>query len=204
MKKSIKYAGIAAATLLAVAPVAAPVVSSTTSVQAAEADVTDDNITTAVKALQGVLTDTTFGDNNTNGAYPTALTSAQYDKYMSAKDLMDLPIMGSKVSTANMNVLAETNANAQIKVSAVDANGNKINSGDYAKLAASVASDNGSIKYAYTIKYNNTDGDAQTPVTGTFTLTNDNVVSAVKSLAVTYTNPLEVAYGSKTVNASLS
>lgn len=205
MKKSIKYAGIAAATLLAVAPVAAPVVSSTTSVQAAEAGVTDDNITTAVKALQGVLTDTTFGDNNTNGAYPTALTSAQYDTYMSAADFMALPIMGSKaLSTANMNVLAQANANAQVKVSAVDANGNKINSGDYAKLAASVASDNGSIKYAYTIKYNNTDGDAQTPVTGTFTLTNDNVVSAVKSLAVTYTNPLEVAYGSKTVNASLS
>ena len=205
MKKSIKYAGIAAATLLAVAPVAAPVVSSTTSVQAAEAGVTDDNITTAVKALQGVLTDTTFGDNNTNGEYPTALTSAQYDTYLSATEFMALPIMGSKaVSAANMNVLSATNADAQVKVSAVDANGNKINSGDYAKLAASVASDNGSIKYAYTIKYNNADGDAQTPVTGTFTLTNDNVVSAVKSLAVTYTNPLEVAYGSKTVNASLS
>lgn len=205
MKKSIKYAGIAAATLLAVAPVAAPVVSSTTSVQAAEAGVTDDNITTAVKALQGVLTDTTFGDNSTNGTYPDALETADYDTYMPVATFMGKSIMGNKaISAANMNVLAEANANAQIKVSAVDANGNKINSGDYAKLAASVASDNGSIKYAYTIKYNNTDGDAQTPVTGTFTLTNDSVVSDVKSLAVTYTNPLEVAYGSKTVNASLS
>ncbi|HIY92678.1 MAG TPA: hypothetical protein H9820_07005 [Candidatus Companilactobacillus pullicola] len=40
MKKSIKYAGIAAATLLAVAPVAAPVVSGTTNVQAAATNAT--------------------------------------------------------------------------------------------------------------------------------------------------------------------
>ena len=38
MKKSIKYAGIAAAALLTVAPIAAPVVANVTTVQAADVD----------------------------------------------------------------------------------------------------------------------------------------------------------------------
>lgn len=54
MKKSIKYAGIAAATLLAVAPVAAPVVSSTTNVQAATNATTEQSVQTkSVNAFMG-------------------------------------------------------------------------------------------------------------------------------------------------------
>lgn len=217
MKKSIKYAGIAAATLLAVAPVAAPVVSQaaedttstctssdTAAAAAATNEITNDNITTAVNALKGVMVNTTYGDNSTNGTYPAAVPSASYDKYLSAADFLALGITNGSISASNSAVLADTNVNAQVKVYAVDSSNNKINSSDYATLASSVAKDNGSIKYAYTIKYNDKDGDAQTPVTGYFTLTNDNNYSEVKALNVTYTNPLNVAYGSKTVNTKLS
>ncbi|WP_334329660.1 SLAP domain-containing protein [Companilactobacillus sp. HBUAS59699] len=210
MKKSIKYAGIAAATLLTVAPVAAPVVSQaagtedTTTAAATANEITNDNITTAVNALKGVMVNTTYGDNSTNGTYPTALTDAQYDTYMSAADFLALGITNGSISASNSAVLADENVDAQVKVYAVDSNNNKINSNDYTTLAAAVAKDNGSIKYAYTIKYGDKDGDAQTPLTGTFTLTNDNNYSEVKALNVSYTNPLDVAYGSKTVDTQLS
>ena len=287
MKKSIKYAGIAAATLLAVAPVAAPVVStvSTTTVKAANIsevtdktklsiqftadgknigdkpvsanaegvvnvpegytvdgkttvtidpadtafvdngdgtftktveatadvetpatnEVTDDNITTAINSLKGLFTDVTYGDNSSNGAYPDGLSNAQYDAYDTAANVLGYDLLNGKtISSTDKAVLSDENANAQVKFYAVDSNGNKINFNDYTSLINAVKADNGAITYKYTIKYNNTDGDAQTPVTGQFTLTNDNNYTEVKTLNVTYTDPLNVAYGSKTVNAKLS
>ncbi|WP_338216179.1 hypothetical protein [Companilactobacillus muriivasis] len=58
MKKSIKYAGIAAATLLTVAPIAAPVVSTVTTAQAADAQDTDQSaINTALSDFKNQ-----FGD----------------------------------------------------------------------------------------------------------------------------------------------
>lgn len=222
MKKSIKYAGIAAATLLAVAPVAAPVVSqaadtdtssttgdtssTTDTTTKATNEVTNDNITNAVNSLKGVFTDVTYGDNSSNGSYPTALTTAQYDTYMTAAEALALPLLNGKtISSTDAAVLADADkANAQVKLFAIDSNSNKINFNDYSSLASSVASDNGSVTYKYTIKYNDKDGDAQTPVTGTFKLTNDNNYTQVKTLNVTYTDPMDVAYGSKTVDTKLS
>ncbi|MFC6176258.1 hypothetical protein ACFQAV_05370 [Companilactobacillus huachuanensis] len=213
MKKSIKYAGIAAATLLAVAPIAAPVVSQAatgddTSAATTTNEITNDNITTAVNALKGLLTDTTYGDNSTNGSYPAAVLKANYDAYQPVATYAGTGILNGTLSTQNSTVLgssADKAADASMKVYAVDSNNNKINYTNYnTTLYNDVSKNNGSIKYYYQIKYNNTDGDAQTPVTGYFTLTNDNNYSEVKALNVTYTNPLNVAYGSRTVNAKLS
>lgn len=206
MKKSIKYAGIAAATLLAVAPVAAPVVSNTTTVKAETTtpEITNDNITTAVNELKGVMSDTTYGDNSTNGNYPDKLTQdVNYDKKLSVADFLALK-MTSGISASNANVLADTNVNATVKVYAVDASGNKYSYNNYSALYDSVTSDNGSIKYGYELTYSDKDGDNTTTTKGTFTLTNNNNYSEVKALNLTFTNPLEVAYGSKTVNTKLS
>lgn len=211
MKKSIKYAGIAAATLLAVAPVAAPVVSQAaeTGTTATANEITNDNITTAVSALKGLMTNTTYGDNSTNGAFPTILATGNYDTYNAVASYNGTGILNGTLSDQNAKVLGASTetpkaADASMKVYAVDSNNNKINYTNYTTLYNDVSKNNGSIKYYYQIKYNNTDGDAQTPETGYFTLTNDNNYSEVKALNVSYTDPLNVAYGSKTVNAKLS
>ena len=207
MKKSIKYAGIAAATLLTVAPIAAPVVSQATTAQASEAttpEITNDNITTAVNALKGVMTDTTYGDNSTNGNYPAKLVQdTNYDTKLSVADFLALG-MTAGVSSSNAAVLADKNVNATVKVYAVDAAGNKYSFNNYSALYDSVTSDNGSIKYGYELTNSDKDGDNTTTTKGTFTLTNNNNYSEVKALNLAFTNPLEVAYGSKTVNTKLS
>jgi len=169
-------------------------------------EITNDNITTAVKSLKNILTSVTYGDNSSNGSYPAGLTDKKdYDNYMSSTDFLALALLnGQTISAADAKVLADPDtAAAQVKLYAVDNSGKKINFNDYSKLLKSVTDDNGSIKYHYTIKYNDKDGDAQTPEQGNFTL-NDNNYAEVKTMNVTFTNPLNVAYGSKVVDASLS
>ena len=72
MKKSIKYAGIAAATLLTVAPIAAPVVSQTTTVQADASDAQ-----TSASQLENSLNDfdDLFGDKDAS-VFATQISAA--------------------------------------------------------------------------------------------------------------------------------
>lgn len=209
MKKSIKYAGIAAATLLTVAPIAAPVVSSTTTVQAADgdtdihtSDLTADQVNEAVSSWQGTLVSKTYGSNsNNNGDFPAVADKPftdNYNKYMpyATFKTTGLAQAMNSVNTNDATLLG----NAQIKISAVGYN--KVE--DFTTYANSLQNTKGSITFTYTIQYVNPDTNAtETTAAKTFTLTNSQA-SSDTSIAATFTTPYEVATGSNVANAKLS
>lgn len=127
MKKSIKYAGIAAATLLAVAPVAAPVVS-----QAADADTTvsDTDANVASKELNSFKGQ--FGDIDTSD---TVVSAIQNNKYFGSDNAAPIAtvqenstgLMKSALESANVDYSKLTQLNTYVYFTASDASGKTYN-----------------------------------------------------------------------------
>jgi hypothetical protein len=206
LKKSIKYAGIAAATLLAVAPVAAPVVSSSTqnTVQAATTD-TDAN-TSAMNDFAGQYKDYTiasgtdlsktalvFGKAQSLTAFQTAFSS--FVKY---------PLQNAVDAAATLAGTGDKAAAATVDVSAVTSNDTKVNSAGelngYLKDDTTKA-----VTITATFNYKTTDGATATPITKTFTLTKAAVeqATALKSAAISYDKNINVEYGTSAADYKL-
>lgn len=211
MKKSIKYAGIAAATLLTVAPIAAPVVSQATTTAATGTDVptsptTDEQISGAVSDWQSVFVNKTFGSNsNNNGSFPSLAGTSdnlytKYNQYMTYDEFKSTALAGvfNSVNSNDENVL-QNDASAQIKISASGYSKKE----DFKTFADSLVNTKGSITFTYTIQYNDADGNQQTTAAKSFTLTNSQATSDT-SIAATFTTPYEVATGTNTAAVKLS
>lgn len=206
MKKSIKYAGIAAATLLAVAPVAAPVVSTTTTVQAADATYTTTNdasywrnqfndYTTKAADDPLVLSSDDYGDLSEKTVKPSDLTAE-------ANTLI--------VKAMTNNVLANNtfvNGGTDAKITSVEAT--KIGSKDnltYNDLTQTLNNHLGdgvtvTIDYSY-----KTDADTTKTDSVSFNVNFDNSTTEneeTTKAALTFTTPISVAANSKTAYTQL-
>lgn len=201
MKKSIKYAGIAAATLLAVAPVAAPVVSSTeTTVQA---DTVDYTTADGAAAYLGQFADKTYATGKTPAT--TALVAGEtYGTNLSTTptDVFgDALIKESKVNTANDTSFASaTNAATVTSVQAYLAN---------SKTALSVGDINKNLELGnavtFEIAYSYKTSASATATTGTkaITFTPAAATATTTKAAVTYTTPISVEANSNPVATQL-
>lgn len=207
MKKSIKYAGIAAATLLAVAPVAAPVVSSAseTTVQAADASYTNN---TDANAWLGQFADKTFA----TGAHipTTSLTTGNNLSLSAATFAGDQLIASSKVSNpvqGNSFASATDTKITSVQAYAIDENGNvasnAMSTSDINTRLSNQLGGGVQIQFGYSYK---TSSDAAA-VTGTKTINfkyaKVAATTPVTKAAATYTTPISVEAGSKAANTQL-
>ncbi|MDT6953103.1 hypothetical protein [Companilactobacillus alimentarius] len=207
MKKSIKYAGIAAATLLAVAPVAAPVVSSAseTTVQAADASYTNN---TDANAWLGQFADKTFA---TGADIPTtSLTTGNNLSLSAATFAADPLIASSKVSNpveGNSFAGATDTKITSVQAYAIDENGNvasnAMSTSDINTRLSNQLGGGVQIQFGYSYK---TSSDAAA-VTGTKTINfkyaKAAATTSVTKAAATYTTPISVEAGSKAANTQL-
>lgn len=202
MKKSIKYAGIAAATLLAVAPVAAPVVSSTeTTVQAADTNTNE----SLMNAYAGQFTNSTLSQ-----AQQDALVKVGNFGKMSLADfntgyLQFAPkTLNDNQATYKALTDANATANATATVSAVTSNGTKVSS---ATELDNYLTDSTTKAVKITVQFNYTDQDgvAATPINETFTVTKASVdtTADLTSAAVTYDKTANVTYGTSAADYKL-
>jgi hypothetical protein len=195
LKKSIKYAGIAAATLLAVAPVAAPVVSSTeTTVKAA----TTDTNTAAMQDYADQFVDYTMSTNTTN----PALTNADFGKNVAIATFDGAYSQFLKSSLTDNKLATLTAADAKVNVSAVTTDGTTVSTGTELNQYLTDNTTKG-VKVTLTFNYNTTDDSAADAITKTFTITKAAVTSDLTSAALTYTNSKNVAYGTSTADYKL-
>lgn len=207
MKKSIKYAGIAAATLLAVAPVAAPVVSSAseTTVQAADASYTNN---TDANAWLGQFADKTFA---TGADIPTTSLTTGNNLSLSAAKFADDPLIASsKVSNpveGNSFAGATDTKITSVQAYAIDENGNvasnAMSTSDINTRLSNQLGGGVQIQFGYSYK---TSSDAAA-VTGTkainFKYAKAAATTSVTKAAATYTTPISVEAGSKAANTQL-
>lgn len=203
MKKSIKYAGIAAATLLAVAPVAAPVVSNaTTTVKAADTDTNTSSMndftgqyvdyTIPTSATLTDVSDAAFGNNKSITAFDTSFS--QFVKFS---------LTNHAAVAADLALTTEGKAAATVNVSAKTGNGTTVNS---AAELNQYLNDNTtkSIVVTAVFNYKTSDGSNATPITKTFTLTKASVATSdITSAAVNYTNSKDVEYNSSNADYKL-
>ncbi|MFC6322602.1 SLAP domain-containing protein [Companilactobacillus baiquanensis] len=194
MKKSIKYAGVAAATLLAVAPVAAPVLTNVTTVQAADVVYpTADQATGWANQFQNKVLGT-----KENAA---TMTSTNYgtDLDISASTFASDPLFASVMAnTVNDTTFADNTDSKVTSVQATAINGeNKdtLSANDVNKILSGKLFDGVTFTVNYSYKT-----DANTTKTGTI---NFNVTYApttdtttVTKAAAKYTTPISVDYNS--------
>lgn len=210
MKKSIKYAGIAAATLLAVAPVAAPVVStvSETTVKAA-ADATYTNNTDA-NAWLNQFADKTFAAG-AGKETPTFNLSVGNNQSLSANKVATDPLIANSKVSNPINGSAFENATdtkiTSVQAYAIDANGN-VDSSAMSKDDVNTRLQNqlgGGVQIQFGYSYK-TSADAAA-VTGTKTINfkyaKTAATATVTKATATYTTPINVAAGSKAANTQL-
>ncbi|WP_125715371.1 hypothetical protein [Companilactobacillus kedongensis] len=206
MKKSIKYAGVAAATLLAVAPVAAPVLTNTvTTVQADETSDTTASVKSAANnylgnlktnqtvdklpALTGLIgTTTSFSDFKAVGGGPyTANTSNQ--------DNNDATLVANNANVTLENV-TYTIDGKEYTASNDDENTEILKLGTPSKVSFTVAISS----------YTPTDADAiditTNSATTTYTL-KDTATTENTSADVKASDSYDVAYGSSTLSPQL-
>ena len=200
MKKSIKYAGIAAATLLTLAPVVAPVVGTTT--QTVQADsVTPTNDKSAKQDISDYLTtfkdDTNFVASNLTGSI-----DKYYGQEMTAKDFQD-----SNNAFNNLHKFSVTNkkdlSNVEITVTAKDSeNGKSLTGTDFKQLL------NTEKTFYITLAVSYENGSFKTSDSKTFTITQDLKEAVAKhhvtSLNAEYTTPYAVTLNSKVSDAQLT
>ncbi|MFC6322608.1 SLAP domain-containing protein [Companilactobacillus baiquanensis] len=206
MKKSIKYAGITAATLLAVAPVAAPVVSSVTTVQAA--DVVYPTATDAGKYKDQFLKSDTY-----TPAQAKSFTAADYNADNS--DKLSTPI-GAKVFLTDNTFFKQFLDNNSItskiddtngKITAISAfeNGDSTNALSFSDAQSILNNANGKgVTFNITLTYNN--GAATTDdeiISISLTPAKEEAAKTVSALKATFTTPYKVAYNSSTSDAKL-
>ena len=200
MKNNVKYAGIAAAALLAVAPIATPIVSSTNNVQTAQAATSD--LTAAQKAsVEKLLSEQTLR-TTTNATdekpFPDfSGVTANYDsKKLSYTDLMGLaPIIAASNSTILPDDVKNINdAGVTFSVQGI-VNGKVANKQDFNTSLDYAQKNNGTVILrvtAYTADGTSIDSKDLSFVNSKAT-TED-----VKQISVNYTNPYSVAVNSST------
>lgn len=201
MKKSIKYAGIAAATLLAVAPVVAPVASSVTTVQAdTAASITKDNAdewlnqfkssyTLTATPSSPVLTDQNYGENI--NVKPSDFFKDSFFGLMHHATLSDSPV---------------TDQNAKIQSVTATANDSEKIPGTLSlDVANKVLEDpNGAgVTFTITMSFNNSATTQSTTTINVLPVAKTDTTAAITSLAADYSKDYSVAYGSSTVNPTL-
>ena len=209
MKKSIKYAGIAAATLLAVAPVAAPVVSqaATATTQVGNADGSD--LTTAKENFANQFgnqedTDVKLADSTNEklalgSDNATALATFQEDN--AANGII-------KSATTNDKLTALKDQGAKVYVTATDNKGT-VYDGTIGKsvsdLTSAMALDNYMpVTFTVYLQYKNLDNGSYTSFAkaASFTVSKSDS-DELKSINATFTTPLNVAKNSKTAATQL-
>ena len=195
MKKSIKYAGIAAATLLAVAPVAAPVVSqATTTTDASSVKPTDQSEQDkAVTAFGNQFADKSATDI-LNGAVSLgtvdAANFASKDAALITGDPSDFALLNSK-------------GTAQVNVAAKYGNTSITTNNDLKKILAD--STYPEVEFTITLNYNNLNGVGQTK---TYTVkatrsTTGTDTDEMTQANVSFTTPINVALNSTTTATTL-
>lgn len=201
MKKSIKYAGIAAATLLAVAPVAAPVVSqadtASTTTDVVDKETLDNQVTAfgdqfadrdSVNISQSSNTDLALGEKNAQ----------------TLKDFQSKNASGGIINTDNSSKMADLMAsgrNAYVYVVAQDAKGNTYDGSALGKNASdlnSALSLNNYLPVTFTVYLSYKDNTAsQTGYKQAATFkVNTADKNEITSLNATFTTPVSVAKNS--------
>lgn len=209
MKKGIKYAGIAAATLLTVAPVVAPVVGSTTqTVQAADANNQKDNSTDS-KNVSAFFTQ--FASKKIDAKTMNAIaTMSGYNQDVNytdfAKGALNASFYGLRSNTVNGDLKMD---NAKVNVIALNDQGAVYSASDLKAIFANGNTPD-SITLKYTVKYNDKDGKAQSS-DNTYTFTTDKTtedqsskVEQAKQINATFTTPYIAAVDSSTLDVKLS
>jgi len=207
LKKSIKYAGIAAATLLTVAPIAAPVVSSLTTVQAAAGDADQSDVNKAISNFTNQFGDqdaddvTLQTDNRTLALGETnAQDLATFQEYNSTRGII------KTLTSADLKAL--TDQDAQVYVSATA--GNVTYDGSVTKSASDLAD---AIKldsqlpanFTVYLRYKNLSDGSYTgwKSAATFAL-NKSDTDELKSVNAKFTTPISVAKNSKVAATQLT
>lgn len=205
MKNNIKYAGIAAAALLTVAPIAAPIVNS--NVQTAQAATSDADLTTKQQASLNKafssISSTSF-TNIPDDAFPsfddieknlgnTKLTYDELDSFAAIHDALTYKILEQDKNNLN-------DANVTFGVEGIGSNGTALSPQDFSRTVEGATNNGGSVKLKITAYDAN--GDALQDKT--ITLTNSNEDTTVSSLKVNYTDPLDVDLDSSTTTPKLS
>ena len=194
MKKSIKYAGIAAATLLTVAPVAAPVVSTTA--QAAVTSVATDQskqndaVTAFGKQFAGDITAKSIVD----GTKSITLGSQNLSDFSSDAD--------ETVDGVDINSLI--GSDATVSVSAKCGSTSINNSNDLTRILKDETYP--AVEFTITLNYHNLNDQA---VSKTYTFkatrtTTDNNANELKTVNAKFTTPISVALNSTTTSTQLT
>ncbi|CAJ1191348.1 hypothetical protein [Companilactobacillus nantensis] len=209
MKKSIKYAGIAAATLLAVAPVAAPVLSTT-----AQAAVNDDvntpssEFTTAKNKFAGQFT---AKDADKTADYSTLTLGQNNAVATSTFNTTNAAVIGSPLSTADATKYLATldGKNVTAYMTATDAKGNVYDgtTNHTAKqLDAAIKADDSMLPVTFTVYTKDTDingNGTDFKQVAQFKLNKSDEGTELKSINAKFTTPITVAKKSKTALTQL-
>lgn len=210
MKKSIKYAGIAAATLLAVAPVAAPVVSSTTAQAAVNDDVNTpaSEFKTAKDKFNGQFGDV---DANKDGDY-SGLTLGQNAAVSTTTfNTKNAAVISSALSTTDADnyLTLLDNKNVTAYLTASDASGytyDGTTNHTAADLDAAIKADDSMLPVTFNVyaKDVDIDGNGSTfTKVATFKLNKSDEGTELKSINAKFTTPITVAKNSKTALTQL-
>lgn len=194
MKKSIKYAGIAAATLLTVAPVAAPVVSTTA--QAAVTSVSTDQSkqNDAVTAFGNQFADVT-AKSIVDGGKNITLGSQKLSDFATNN--------AGLIKTAATNINDLIGSGATVSVSAKYGS-TSINQADLTKILDDETYP--AVEFTITLNYNNLNDQA---VSKTYTVkatrtTTPNNANELKTVNAKFTTPISVALNSTTTSTQLT
>ncbi|MGQ2376590.1 hypothetical protein [Companilactobacillus zhachilii] len=210
MKKSIKYAGIAAATLLTVAPIAAPVVSNVTTVQAAAGDADQSDVNKAITDFNNQFGDRTVDDvqgsaSSLDLSKITLGKAASQDMTLAQFNTANAQVIKTPV-TADITSL--TNQGAHAYMVATDAKNNVYDGtvgGTNTELQKAMALDNHMpVHFVVYLQYKDLATGAYTDWTKTaefdITKSNSDELTAVNAK---FTTPLDVALNSKVAATQL-
>ncbi|MFD1472232.1 hypothetical protein [Companilactobacillus mishanensis] len=198
MKKNIKYAGITAAALLMVAPIAAPVLnaSNVQTVQAASGNLQQGQ-QEATDRVMALMSDKDFASADAFKTSLTGMTEAGYN----AKQGIDTFEKTSPIKDSEIGVIISidrktvNNAGVTFSVQALSATGTPYSYADYLTRVNEATSQPGNV----ILQINAYDSEGTQVATKNVTFSNKNVIEqAPTALNVTYTDPLNVAVNSST------
>ncbi|MQS89627.1 hypothetical protein [Companilactobacillus mishanensis] len=199
MKKNIKYAGIAAATLLMVAPIAAPVFSASNTQTIQAATITPGQQEAVDRVMYLLPSPSSFVSADEFKTTMSGLGEADYNKSgLTLKQFLAL----TPISRALAGVVADvdantiTNGNITFKVQALTSQGTAYSYADYKTRVDEATSQGGSIILQATAY----DSDGTQVAKNNIENVNKNItVQAPTALNVSYTDPMNV-----TVNTSVA
>jgi len=209
LKKSIKYAGIAAATLLTVAPIAAPVVSNVTTVKADSSSAQQDwqNVENKANDFHDLYNSNktanlmgTLGTVAPVAGDFTGLSLGKQVDYATFMGTAAAATLAGKAVNADAD-LSNSDREAKVTVSAKEVGGSAItDNGDLVKILNNDKLPE--VEFTVLLNYKDFNGKDATR-TVTFTATKDNTAD-VTSVKASYTTPLDVALNSQTTSAELT